>query len=59
MLTFIFLDLSKAFDLVSHDILLRKMERMGIRGVALKWFQSYLENREQKTELTHRYAETN
>jgi hypothetical protein len=35
------------------------MERMGIRGVALKWFQSYLENREQKVELTHRCAETN
>jgi hypothetical protein len=31
----------------------------GIRGVALKWFQSYLENREQKVELTHRHAETN
>jgi hypothetical protein len=32
------------------------MERMGIRGDALKWFQSYLENREQKVELTHRFA---
>jgi hypothetical protein len=35
------------------------MERMGIRGVALKWFQSYLEKREQKVELTHSGAETN
>jgi hypothetical protein len=42
--TGIFLDLSKAFDLVNHDILLRKMTRMGISGVALKWFQLYLEN---------------
>jgi hypothetical protein len=35
------------------------MGRMGIRGVALKWFKSYLENREQKVELTHRCTATN
>jgi hypothetical protein len=55
----IFLDLSKAFDLVDHDILLRKMARMGIRGVAQQWFQSYLENREQRAEITYRCKETN
>jgi hypothetical protein len=55
----LFLDLSKAFDLVNHDILLRKMARMGIRGVALKWFQTYLEKMEQKMEITYRCRETN
>jgi hypothetical protein len=54
----LFLDLTKASDLVNHDILLRKMARMGIRGVALKWFQTYLEIREQKVEITYRCRET-
>jgi hypothetical protein len=35
------------------------MERMGIRGVALKWFQTYLENWEQEVEITYRFKETN
>jgi hypothetical protein len=50
----LFLNLPKAFNLVDHDILLRNMERTGIRGVALKWFQMYLENREQAVEITFR-----
>ena len=47
----ILLDFAKAFDTVNHEILLDKLQYYGIRGTALKWFQSYLKDRMQCTEI--------
>jgi hypothetical protein len=46
----LYVDVSKAFDSIDHDILLRKLCAYGFRGLAGTWFTSYLSARMQYVE---------
>ena len=47
----VFIDLAKAFDTVDHQILKKKLQFYGIRGIALDLFQNYLSLRKQYVEI--------
>ena len=45
----VFLDLTKAFDTVDHNILLSKLSAIGVSPSTLQWFKSSLSHRKQRT----------
>ena len=51
------IDLRKAFEVIKHDVLLDKLENVGIRGSVLKWFDSYLKDRWHRTFVNNIYSD--
>ena len=47
----VLLDLAAAFDTVNHPIQLKRLATMGIGGLALEWFRSYLSNRKSSVSV--------
>ncbi|XP_055389620.1 uncharacterized protein LOC129618706 [Condylostylus longicornis] len=47
IVSLVFIDLNKAFDMVNHNILLKKLYGFGANGKEFNWFESYLKNRSQ------------
>lgn len=54
----LFVDISKAFDTVDHNILLTKLYTIGFRGKVLGWFGSYLRNRRQVVKINAAVSDT-
>jgi hypothetical protein len=46
-------DIAKAFDCISHELLLMKLQYYRVQGVLLQWFKSYIEYRRQRVDLKY------
>ena len=52
----LFNDLSKAFDCLSNEILIAKLDAYGFDKNALKLVNSYLSNRKQRVKINNKYS---
>jgi len=51
MIGVVFLDLKRVFEVVDRRVLIKKLQRYGLRAAVLEWFRCYLENREQRVKF--------
>ena len=52
----IMVDFRKAFDLVDHHILLRKLKAYQLNASSMSWFQSYLNDRKQQVQIDNNFS---
>jgi len=48
----VYLDFSKAFDTVSHDILLGKLRKCGLDECSVKWIENWLNGRTERVVIS-------
>ena len=53
----VYLDVSKAFDKVDHNILLKKMESLKIGGNILRWVEVFLKERKQVVRIEGSFSD--
>ena len=54
----VMIELQKALDTVDHGILLHKLKALGFRDLSVSWQESYLANRNQKTEINVTFSDS-
>ena len=52
-----FLDISKCFDTIDHDLLLKKLRKYGVRNLEFLWFKDYLSRRSQCVHYNNKLSE--
>lgn len=53
----VFVDLTRAFETIDKNILLKKLEEYGLRDIVLNWFKSYIKQHKQRVKFNNIYSE--
>lgn len=53
----VYLDLSKAFDILDHELLLLKLQKYKFSYTSLQWFSSYLNDRRQIVSISNTFSD--
>ena len=54
----VYIDYSKAFDTLDHDIMCKKLEKYGLSPAVISWCRNYLSDRKQCVKLNEEVSET-